>query len=245
MHVYLLEQTEPAVPSADNWLSANETLRLNAMRFPKRRGDWRLGRWTAKQAVASCLNLPAFPDALARIEILPASSGAPEVLLPNTCPDLTISLSHRAGTALCAVAPSAVKLGCDLEVIEPHSDAFVNDYFTSEEQALIGRAPPVERLGVLALLWSAKESALKALREGLRLDTRSVIVSPSAGACDLFGWSPLTVRYADGQLFDGWWRSTDGMVRTVVASPPPDTPITLKIPTRGRDHDPFVMRPPA
>jgi len=33
-----------------------------------------------------------------------------------------------------------VEIGCDLEVVEPRSDAFVADYFTSEEQALIARA---------------------------------------------------------------------------------------------------------
>lgn len=38
-----------------------------------------------------------------------------------------------------------------------------------EEQELVARAP--ERDELVALLWSGKESALKALREGLRLDT--------------------------------------------------------------------------
>lgn len=30
-------------------------------------------------------------------------------------------------------------LGCDLELIEPHSDALVADYFTADEQAMVAR----------------------------------------------------------------------------------------------------------
>ena len=63
-------------------------------------------------------------------------------------------------------------LGCDLEVIEPRSEEFVADYFTTEEQKMVSQAPIADRSKLLALLWSAKESALKALREGLRFDTR-------------------------------------------------------------------------
>jgi 4'-phosphopantetheinyl transferase len=64
-------------------------------------------------------------------------------------------------------------------LIELRSDAFVADYFTAEEQPLVARASsPVDGLRLLAPVSSGKESALKALREGLRLDTRCVIVMP-------------------------------------------------------------------
>ncbi|MGC2197979.1 MAG: 4'-phosphopantetheinyl transferase superfamily protein [Terriglobales bacterium] len=245
MHVYLLAQTDGTVPTGNDWLCANEILSLNGMRFAKRRADWRLGRWTAKHAVASFLNLPASPRALARIEIRPASSGAPEVFVANRCLPVTISLSHRAGGALCAVAPFGVRLGCDLEVIEPRSTAFVTDYFTAEEQDLVVRTSPAEQPRILAMLWSAKESALKALREGLRLDTRSVGVRPAVGTCDLFGWSPVHVRCTDGQMFRGWWQSTGNILRTVVADPFPDPPISLRIPARFLNDAPFVMNHPA
>ena len=73
-------------------------------------------------------------------------------------------------------------LGCDLEVIEPHSDAFITDFFTAEEQALITKASAEDRFLVATLLWSAKESALKALHAGLRLGTLSVAVIPAGSA---------------------------------------------------------------
>jgi len=224
MNVYCLEQAETDVTSAEVWLSDREALRLNGFRFPKRRADWRLGRWTAKRAVAAYLNLPSHPQALARIEIRPAPSGAPEVFLDNQPASITLSLSHSSGRALAAVAESGVKLGCDLEVIEARSNAFITDYLTAEEQGLIARTPAGDRAWLTTLLWSSKESALKALHEGLRLDTRSVIVSLEASSCDPNSWSPLWVRYVGGQAFRGWWQRWGNVLRTLVADPVPALP---------------------
>jgi hypothetical protein len=58
IEVHWLEQTKADVPPQNDWLSPAETALLNAMRFAKRRTDWRLGRWTAKNAVAVYLNTP-------------------------------------------------------------------------------------------------------------------------------------------------------------------------------------------
>jgi 4'-phosphopantetheinyl transferase len=225
-----LEQTEADLPAENDWLSANEAVCLNGMRFAKRRADWRLGRWTAKRALSVYLDVPAHPQVLKKIEIRAAPSGAPEVFFGDQPAAVTISLSHRAGIAACAVTKSGVEMGCDLEMVEPRSDAFVADYFTLEEQALIASASAADRPRLLALLWSGKESALKALHEGLRLDARSVIVSPGNSAFDLHGWSPMEVRHTDRRIFNGWWQHADGIVRTLVAAPPPYPPIRLRIP---------------
>jgi 4'-phosphopantetheinyl transferase len=251
MDVYWLEQTEADVPRDLDWLSASEAARLNGMRFAKRRADWRLGRWTAKRALAVYLNVPVRSQALADIELRPAPSGAPEVFFANKPAAVSVSLSHRAGSALCAVALCGAALGCDLEIIEPRSDAFVADYFTPEEQALVTEALAPDRPRLLALLWSAKESALKALRVGLRVDARCVIVSPVDVGCPAEGgygraedpalamqasdgvnsWRPLHVRCTDDQLFHGWWHNTGHLLRTIVTAPPPAPPIPLRIPT--------------
>lgn len=235
MNVYWLEQTQADVPAENDWLSENEAIRLESLRFPKRRADWRLGRWTAKRALSVCLDVPAHPQVFKRIEIRAAASGAPEVYFADQPAALTISLSHRDELAACAVVMSSVEMGCDLEMVEPHSDAFVADYFTGEEQALVARASAPDRARLLALLWSAKESALKALHEGLRLDTRCVIVSPFAAAFDLHGWSPLQVCYTGGQVFHGWWQQADNILRTVVAAQPLDSPIPLTVPAHFFD----------
>jgi 4'-phosphopantetheinyl transferase len=223
-----LEQSVADVRAEDDWLSAGEAVRLSGMRFPKRRADWKLGRWTAKRALAACLNLAADHRSLARIEIRPAPGGAPEVFLGGEPAPVTISISHRAGWAACAVARQGAALGCDLEVVESRSDAFATDYFTAEEQELLAQASPAERWRLLAVLWSGKESALKALRVGLRLDTRCVAVNPFAGQVSGDSdWCPLCVHY-NGQVLHGWWRPTGNLVRTMVAAPAPATPHTFQ-----------------
>jgi 4'-phosphopantetheinyl transferase len=232
MDVYWLEQTEADVPQQENWLSANEAAILSTMRFPKRRADWLLGRWTAKNAFAICFGHPTEPRALQEIEIRAAPSGAPDIFFRNEPSTATISLSHRAGLGACAVAPSHVLLGCDVEIIEPRGDAFATDYFTLEEQAAFAKTGMADRLRLLALFWSSKESALKALREGLRLDTRSMIVSlPARSSSTPNRWSPLQVRSLNNQILHGWWSQSGSLLRTVLAAPPPDAPILL-----AREH---------
>jgi len=230
MEVYWLEQTAADVPAENDWFSANEAGRLSAMRFTKRRADWLLGRWTAKRALSVYLGVPANPHVFKKMEIRSAPSGAPEAFFENLPAPATISLSHRDGIATCTVAIPGVEMGCDLEIVEPRSDAFVADYFTVEEQALVRRASSGDRDRLLAVLWSGKESALKALHEGLRLDLRTVMVTPSNAESSSSSWSPVEVGYSDHRIFRGWWQHADHIVRTVVAAPPPDPPIRLQIP---------------
>jgi 4'-phosphopantetheinyl transferase len=249
MNVYWLQQTEQDLPTENDWLSASEIVCLNALHFPKRRADWLLGRWTAKCALSAYLDVPAHIEIFRKIDVVAAVDGAPEAFVGGKRAGVTISLSHRSGLAICAVATAGVGLGCDLEIVEPRSDAFIADYFTAEEQTRIAQASAEHRDRFLTLLWSGKESALKTLRAGLRLDTRTVIVDPFVPPFEGEGWSPLTVRHTGGfsaedrddhrryptyQVFHGWWQSAGNMVRTnmvrtVVGAPAPESPIPLKV----------------
>jgi len=228
MKLYWLEQKEADVPTSNQCLSPWEIVRLDSFRFPKRRADWRLGRWTAKQALAAALNLDCDNTALTNIEIRPALSGEPEVFLDNERAPVSISISHREGRAMCALARSDVRVGCDLEAIEFHGDAFVADYFTPEEQQAIASASGRDRERIVSLLWSAKESALKALHEGLRLDTRTVMACFDCESLNTQGWGSLRVRYGC-DTFMGWWQETDRLVRTIVADVASDAPICLPV----------------
>ena len=119
-------------------------------------------------------------------------------------------------------------MGCDVERVEPRSPGFLQDYFTDEEQERVRSAPVPDRDALATLLWSAKESALKALQCGLRADTRSVIAIPAcmpAEATPL--WCGLTVRCLGGRAFHGWWREQGGYVFTLVADPAPGEPIAV------------------
>jgi len=227
MDVYWLEQTEADVPAAGEWLAIGETISLSRLRFPKRRADWRLGRWTAKRAVAAYLREPADLRALSRIEIRAAPSGAPEAFAGDLPAPVTVSLSHREGVALCAVGPPGAALGCDLEIVEPRCAAFAAEYFTEEEQAAIRQAAGnTDRYRLLALLWSAKESVLKALGEGLRLDPRDVRITAPATGCDPEVWNSFQARHAN-RAFGGWWRQNGPLIRTLAADPAPGLPVHL------------------
>lgn len=176
------------------------------------------------------------PQLLAAIEILAAATGAPEVFVDHQPAGVSISLSHRDRVAACALAPSGGVVGCDLELVEPRSAAFVSDYFTADEQQSIVQASAEQRDRLATVLWSAKESALKALQVGLRVDTRAVTASIVADPCNAIEtedsraadeWYPLRARYEQSQEFAGWWRLIGRLVRTVVSVPSADPPTLL------------------
>jgi 4'-phosphopantetheinyl transferase len=225
-----LVQNASDVPPDDAWLSPGERGCLAGLRIPKRRADWRLGRWTAKCAVSVRLRLPNDPESLAGIELQPAPSGAPLVFLNGRPAPLALSLSHSSGKALCAISSAAAAVGCDLETVETRSPAFLADYFTDDEWMLMARVRLAARDRLATLLWSAKESALKALGCGLRLDTRCLNAAPS-GFLDVpdTEWRLLSVEYLDGPAFHGWWRESDGFVWTVVADPQPHRIYELRL----------------
>jgi 4'-phosphopantetheinyl transferase len=219
-----LARGEHALPDGSAWLTPGEAGYAAGLRFTKRRTEFLLRRLTAKHAIAAALGLSAQPADLARIEVRNAPSGAPYVLVDGAPAGLDVSISDRAGWAVCLVGTGIV--GCDLELIEPRSPGFVRDFLTPAEQAWVAAA--ANRDAAVNLIWSAKESALKVLRTGLRRDTRSVEVSVGADAAD--GWAPLSVRAVEGTVFPGWWRR-DGQFLLTVASAepvPPPTPTPLE-----------------
>ena len=218
MNIYWHEQNDSDVPFGDQWLSGRERARLDGFHIPKRRADWRLGRWTAKCAIAQYLNFSLDLEALAAVELRPAPSGAPKVFIHDRPAPVTLSLSHSSGTGLCTIAPAHIALGCDLEKVEPRSAQFLSDYFTGDEQNLVAHTPADIRDQVLTMLWSAKESVLKALCCGLRMDTRSVNAvpedDPQAPGAE---WRRVSAVHIDGRTFHGWWRESHDLIHTVIA----------------------------
>ena len=218
---------QPDVPSHDRWLTGPEAERLNTMRFTKRRDESRLGRWTAKHAVARCLDLATDPDTLREVVIRNGSDGAPGAFVGADAAPVAISMTDRAGWAVCVVAEGVDEVGCDLELVEPRSQRFVDDYFTPAERAVVAATPRDHDL-LANLIWSAKESALKVLHEGLRLDTRSVEVTLAASAGG--GWTSLSVASADGRRFPGWWIRFDDFVLTFCATAAVGPPVAMDDP---------------
>ncbi len=213
------------LPTELDWLTPDERARLDSFRFEKRRRDWLLGRWAAKVALLAITGL-SYRD-IARFEIGSAPDGAPLPRLDNRPCQLALSLSHSNNRALAAVMQGTTPLGCDLERVESRGPGFVETYFTTAECEAVERANPEDRDTLITIIWSAKESALKALRHGLRVDTRSVEVSADGkiGATD---WHSARIVASDEGSFGCWWRVDGPSILSVVARPPVETPVALE-----------------
>lgn len=214
-----------SLPEGDDWLGPEEQRVLTGLTFPKRRTDWRLGRFAAKRALASIAKV----DELRRIQVLAAEDGAPEAFIDGHPAGFRISISHRGDVAACVVVPDG-PIGCDLEAIEARTSRFVHDFFTTRERQWAETGPSSERDLRVALTWSAKESALKALRVGLRRDTRSMEVEIHEPHLSKDGWdSFLVTARPEGLRMGGWWRQEGDMVLTVICDGKSEPTSTLRL----------------
>lgn len=222
--LFWLEQRAGDIPPGYDWLGARELEVLSELRFTRRRRSWRLGRWTAKRAIALRLGDGVDPS---HIEIVAADDGAPEATIAGRTSPVRVSISHTEDVSLCAVGPRGMLVGCDVETIEDRGEMFARDYFTRSELECVLESRADQRELFETLVWSAKESALKAIRDGLRRDTREVVVD-IAGTGGAREWTPVGVTVADGtcRLF-GWWRLRDGRIYTVVTGQPCPAPVSL------------------
>lgn len=232
-----LADGEPHVPDGRDWLSAGELRRLAGFRFTKPHNEFLVRRWTSKRAVASALDLTDDDEQLRRVEISNRPSGAPFVLVDGEAAPVDVSLTDRAGWAVCLVGePGSFRsetLGVDLEIVEPRSPGFLADFLTPTEQAVVARAAGADEAdadeadALANLHWSAKEAALKVLQLGLRVDTHRVHVTLDAHPV-WTGWNTLSVEALD-QHFPGYWRRFGQFVLTVCFAPGgrPDSPPAL------------------
>jgi 4'-phosphopantetheinyl transferase len=233
----------PGGQGTADFLSPSERRTYDRLRFPKRRSEWLLGRWTAKQLLKRSL------DGYAGLALTAISVGAD----PDGAPYLSVqgegrlpaslSISHRGGRAVCALSPAlSPAIGVDLERVEPRARAFVTDFFTANEAARVWACPAERRDALVTAMWSAKEAVLKAFRHGLRMDTRAVEVRHVAGldadgdplmaeplpalalhrvgqAPGPAGWRPVQIACAvPGALrIAAWWQPEGDSVLTMAA----------------------------
>jgi 4'-phosphopantetheinyl transferase len=225
-----LARGESELPVELDWLTPREAAKAAGLRATKRRTEYLLRRWVGKHAVAAVTSIAVDGAvgraSLARIELANRDTGAPYVLVDGHPVGLDVSLTDRAGWAVCAVGPDTTRVGCDLELVEPRTPAFVRDFLTVGEQRYVAEADAAGHHDEAAnLVWSAKESALKVLRTGLRRDPRSVeveVTDPSPGA-RADGWGALRVAHSGAAVLPGWWRQDGRFVLTVVTDTATDT----------------------
>lgn len=209
------------------FLSAFEREMLAELRFPKRRREWLLGRWTAKCLLQRCH--PAYGSLTPQaITVGNDPDGAPYLSIEGEGRlAMSLSISHRSDRAFCALSstlPPAI--GADLERVESRDPAFVHDFFTVDEDRRVWACPPSRQDTLITVIWSAKESVLKALRHGLRVDTRSIEICHVAGLegaqADMNKppdqtWYEVQIRCTlpDSGSLHGWWQPWEDHVLTI------------------------------
>lgn len=227
-----LIQTEANLPPGNpaDWLSHTEQEQYATLTADKRRHDWLLGRWTAKRLVQAFLMQKSDQVVpVSAIIIIRDWDGAPLLTLDPayrhralSLDDIRLSISHSGDRALCVLSGDAkYVIGCDIERIEPRAWGFVEDYCTNAEVALVRSHPESQRETIITAIWSAKEAALKALRLGLSVDTRSISCSLAAQGAS---WSPVIfssdqelLGWPSSPMLAGWWWPQDGYVLTVAS----------------------------
>jgi 4'-phosphopantetheinyl transferase len=215
---------------------------------PRHRRDWLLGRWTAKQLIQTHLAATdGFHPTLNSFAMEQELSGAPYAAsdhpaLRGSCGNkrmpLALSISHSNGYAFCALSGDGngeVRLGADIELVEPRPESFAHDFFTADEQANLSAAPHALNELLMTATWSAKEALLKATHLGLRADPRTLqcILHPVRPR----NWTPLRVEIAPatraqiGELgpLRAWWRVIENRLR-------PDSFFVLTLATYGRNN---------
>jgi hypothetical protein len=126
-------------------------------------------------------------------------------------------------------------LGCDIEFIEPREGNFCEQLFYGGGDG--GGAAGLSRFRdadfnrrgagdagadapsdiLTTAIWSGKEAVLKALREGLRIDTRRITCRFDPFDAPPQEWTPFTVVVDEGLaaqfpgVWSGWWRVKVGL----------------------------------
>src|SRR5205814_5221183 len=116
-----LARSAELTPDTGEWLSPAERAYADAQRYTKRRSEFRIARYTAKSAIARAMDLPQDLPTLARIEIRHEPSGAPYACIDGRPAGMGLSLTDRADWAVCLLGDGGLRVGCDLELVEPRS----------------------------------------------------------------------------------------------------------------------------
>lgn len=144
------------VAAFEDWLGASERVRLAGFVRRERRRQFVLGRALLRCALAPLLG--ALPANIALIE---RRGQAP--LLDCPVPELPhFSLSHSGPWIACAVSSGAA-LGLDIERRDATRDihALAAQAFDAEQQAMLARLPPAQRMEAFYQLWSSAEARYK------------------------------------------------------------------------------------
>ncbi len=174
-------------------LSAEERIRYDAMRHPRSRRHFLLGRIALRTLLAHRLGM-----GLADVPLVQAADGGVDVVGSS----LKVSIAHAGGCAVAAAGPMAV--GVDLEPIRTRSAALESFMLHPSERAEY-HTLPLSTVDRRILYWTLKEAVLKALRTGFRRSPKHIRlvlnVGEGNGLALLDDRTPLAVSFGERNGF--------------------------------------------
>lgn len=199
-------------------LGEQERDTFQALKIPKRQMEWLAGRLLVKELYRKVIDQS---KPFNQIQIGRLDAGQPILLTDGQQTDVTISISHSNWWVAAALDPLGQPIGIDLEQVELRDEAFLTDYFTANERNWIENSPEFTRVQNTTLIWSCKESVLKALGQGLHIDLLRIKIGEI-----VYALSPGSFGSAHGrlQLDEGAdqyilkWQLRDEMVFTFASS---------------------------
>lgn len=149
------------MPLADAILTDREMKEYSDFKVEKRRREWLGGRYALKQIACTL-----FTFDIKEMEVKNLPSGKPVLLVPGGT-HLPVSITHSGDYAAAAVGLTGDSIGIDMEVIEPRSRSWAEQFFHEDEISS-------NAAFFLTELWAKKEAVLKFLGVGLSIDTNDI-----------------------------------------------------------------------
>ncbi|WP_158615823.1 4'-phosphopantetheinyl transferase family protein [Lautropia dentalis] len=162
VHCWRIDLDAPRPAGSDQWIAASEHARADRFKF-----DYLQRRYRATRAGLRMLLARALGIQPGEVRFVRSARGKPS-LDPAHQSDLQFNLTHSEHVAWVAVG--TMELGIDLEVLGRQVkmlDSLLHRVTTPDEDGLLMAMPEALRELAFLLMWTRKESALKAWGEGI------------------------------------------------------------------------------
>lgn len=192
-----LHEVLGAAPPPQEWASASEAQRLQAIATERRRAQFLAARWLARTLLSKVFgNAPAAWSLQAVPDAPPAVTGRP---------DLFLTVSHSGGWVACACSTQAI--GLDLEAPERARDiaGLIEVCCTPAEQALLATA--ADPTALFYELWTVKEAWLKRRQEWIAPSRLQQLDAAPSAQGEVRTWRApgLQLALCAGQVEARWW----------------------------------------
>jgi phosphopantetheinyl transferase len=192
----------------------------------KRQLEWLAGRVAIKRLFC-LINTPGITPANLMVER--ETSGLPYLVAKGERANGRISISHNAGWVAVCQTDSDLRIGIDLEEIKSRDPAFLLDYFSRSEREQIMNGGLHTLDFRTNLIWSAKESVLKAISTGLGTDPLKVEIDGLNSIEQKGGWGVLSAGYQEDNIKTNWNIYYRNRIDTVLTLCVPDSGESIEL----------------